>query len=133
MRLNKVGYMGDFKLKRLQQFPKYHKHYIFFLQFSKNEKVLFSGSKDKTLKLLNLKTMKPIAEFPFVDNVFYSIEFHSRKKSQLFVSGKNNKITRKFHLNEELRNILTGKRRFEFFKWVLGILGIIRSLYTIIR
>ena len=105
--------MGDFKLKRIKQFQKYHKHYIFFLQFSKNEKVLFSGSKDKTLRLMNLQNFEVMAEYPFVDNVFCCIEYHVKDMSRIFVSGKNNRITRKFHIAEDIRALLIG--RFLFF------------------
>lgn len=96
-------------MKKIKKFPKYHSKFIFFLQFSLNEDFLFSGGKDKKLKMMNLETLETIQEFSFINSVFYSIELHSEKSSRLYVSGKSNSITRKFYINGDLREKLTSK------------------------
>jgi WD40 repeat protein len=97
----------NLKLNSVKKFTKHHSKFVFFLQFSLNEDYLFSGGKDKKLKILDLETMNVKYEFNFIDSVFFSIELHSPHKSQLFISGKNNKLTRKFCLQEDMQKDLT--------------------------
>ena len=95
--------------KSIKYYDKYHSKFIFFLQFSENQDFLFSGGKDKKLKMMDLDTLTPIQEFSFVDSVFYSLEYHTKDKSRLFVSGKCNSFTRKFYIKGDLRDKLTSK------------------------
>ena len=101
--------MQNFKLKRLGNFEKYHESFIFFLKFSENNKYLFSGGKDKKLKIFNLKTHSVVSELPFCDNIFWALEYHSLKTSYIFVIGRNQKITRKFKIKGELKEKMQGR------------------------
>lgn len=102
------------ELNSVKKFSKHHSKFVFFLQFSLNEDFLFSGGKDKKLKIMDLETMEIKYEFSFIDSVFFSIELHSPEKSQLFVSGKNNKLTRKFFLQKNMQKDLTSNFIFIF-------------------
>jgi WD40 repeat protein len=102
--------MEYLSFKSLKYFDKYHSKFIFFLQFSQNSDFLFSGGKDKKLRIMDLDTLTPFQEFDFVDSVFYSIELHSKEESNLYVSGKCHNLTRKFSISGELRSRLTSKK-----------------------
>lgn len=102
--------IDELSLKSIKQFDRYHAKFIFFLRFSLNQDFLFSGGRDKKLRIMDLESLSPIREFSFVDTVFYGIEVHCNSKSRLYVSGKSNTITRKFELAGELREKLTRKR-----------------------
>ena len=101
------------KLIPWKTIPKYHSSFIFTLQFSLNQDFLFSGGKSKVLKMLDLDSLEQVAEFPFQNYIFWSAEHHNIGESSLFVLGKNNKITRKFHLRGQLREKLV-RRKYHY-------------------